>query len=87
MRPLFYDFEKDAAAWNVDDEYMFGDDLLVAPIYEDVTSRKVYLPAGATWTNAWTGEKYDGGVEITVDAPEDVIPVFTKNNAKLPIKE
>jgi alpha-D-xyloside xylohydrolase len=88
MRPLFYDFPKDAAVWNVDDAYMFGPDILVAPVMEDnEDKRKVYLPDGATWTNAWTGESFGGGRTVSVPAPIDIIPLFLKNNAKLPIKD
>ena len=88
MRPLFFDFKDDKAAWDVDDEYMFGPDILVAPVIEaGVKSRKVYLPAGASWTDAWTGKVYEGGQCIEADAPIDVIPLFLKDGAKLPIAE
>jgi alpha-D-xyloside xylohydrolase len=86
MRPLFYDFYADSAAWNVDDEYMFGPDILVAPVIEEgLVKRQVYLPAGAEWTNGWTKEKFKGGQTITVDAPLDIIPLFLKNSSDLPI--
>ena len=88
MRPLFFDFKDDKAAWNVDDEYMFGPDILVAPVIEaGAKSRKVYLPAGAKWTDAWTGKAYEGGQCIEADAPIDIIPLFLKDGAKLPIAE
>ena len=88
MRPLFFDFKADKAAWDVDDEYMFGPDILVAPVIEaGAKSRKVYLPAGASWTDAWTGKAYEGGQCIEADAPIDVIPLFLKDGAKLPIAE
>jgi alpha-D-xyloside xylohydrolase len=88
MRPLFFDSKDDKEAWNVDDQYMFGPDLMVAPVIEEgATSRKVYLPAGASWTDAWTGKKYDGGQTIEADAPIDIIPLFLKNDAQLPIAE
>lgn len=55
MRPLFFDFYKDKTAWKIEDEYMFGPDILVAPVMEENTSeRKVYLPEGAIWTDANT---------------------------------
>lgn len=88
MRPLFYDFSGDAAAWDVDDQYMFGPDVLVAPVIEEnAVQRSVYLPAGATWTNVWNEERFEGGQTVVVDAPIDIIPLFTKNDAKLPIVE
>ena len=88
MRPLFFDFKDDGAAWEVDDEYMFGPDILVAPVMEaGADSRKVYLPAGSKWTDAWTGREYQGGETVNADAPIDVIPLFLKDGAKLPIVE
>ena len=62
MRPLFVDFSGDQAAWGIDDEFMFGPDILVAPVLEaGATSRAVYLPAGTKWTDAWTSESLAGG--------------------------
>jgi alpha-D-xyloside xylohydrolase len=82
MRPLFYDFPQDKECWNVEDAYMFGPDLLVAPVMEEgVRTRSVYLPAGATWTDASTKKTYDGGQTVTVPAPIDVIPVFLRDGA------
>jgi alpha-D-xyloside xylohydrolase len=84
MRPLFVDYPDDAAAWDIDDEFLFGPDILVAPILASgQTSRSVYLPSGSTWTNAWTGEKSAGGCTIVVDAPIENIPVFTREGAEV----
>ena len=78
MRPLFYDFPEDKKAWEVGDEYMFGPDVLVAPVlYEGVREREVYLPEG-TWRNINDGKEYKGGQTITAAAPYDAIPVFAK---------
>lgn len=86
IRPLFYDFPEDKTAWRIDDQYMFGPDLLVAPVfYEKQRSRKVYLPEGAGWKNAFTGDTFDGGKYVECDAPLDTIPLFVKDNANLPI--
>ena len=79
MRPLFYDFPADARAWQVSDCYMFGPDLLVAPVMEaGVTSRSVYLPAGAAWRSLHTGLVFQGGQTVDAPAPMDVIPVFVR---------
>lgn len=79
MRPLFYDFPEDKIAWEIEDEYMFGPELLVAPIlYADVRERQVYLPDGI-WRNICNGKVYQGKQRITVAAPIDQIPVFIKN--------
>ena len=86
MRPLFFDFPNDAAAQTVDDQFMFGPDLLVAPIlHQGATSRKVYLPAGATWAEAWTGRKLKGGRTIQADAPLERIPLYLRAGRKLPV--
>jgi alpha-D-xyloside xylohydrolase len=88
MRTLFYEFPADPRAWDVEDEYLFGPDLLVAPVMEPgATQRPVYLPAGARWTDAWSGAAYDGGQTITAAAPLETIPLFLRGDAKLPIRE
>lgn len=86
IRPLFYDFHEDKTAWQVDDQYMFGPDVLVAPIlYPNMERREVYLPEGTEWKNAWTGEAFQGGQTIEVEAPIDIIPLFLRKGAELPI--
>ena len=79
MRPLVYDFYMDEAVADIGDEYMFGPDLLVAPVIEKgETTKRVYLPIQASWKDVWTNEVYQGGQWITVDAPLDRIPLFTR---------
>jgi alpha-D-xyloside xylohydrolase len=87
MRPLFFDFPDDVSAAEVDDQFMFGPDLLVAPVlYPGTTRRKVYLPAGVAWTDAWSGKKLPGGREITAAAPLERIPLYLRAGRKLPIR-
>lgn len=86
IRPLFYDFHEDKTAWQVEDQYMFGPDVLVAPIlYPKMEKRKVYLPEDTDWKNAWTGEEFQGGQTIEVDAPIDIIPLFLRKGVELSI--
>ena len=86
MRPLFYEFPQDKAAWQVEDCYMFGPDMLVAPVMEPgVTQRRIYLPAGETWKDAYTGQVYEGGQTVTVPAPIDIIPVMLRGGKDYPI--
>lgn len=86
IRPLFYDFYDDDISWQIEDEYMFGENILVAPLlYSGMDKREVYLPEGAKWTNLWTGEEYDGGITITADAPIDIIPIFLRNGFNIDI--
>lgn len=88
MRPLFYEFPADRHSWEVGDEYLFGPDLLVAPVMEaGLQQRPVYLPDGAQWTNAWTGEVLAGGQTVTAETPLDIIPLFVRAGANLPIRE
>jgi alpha-D-xyloside xylohydrolase len=80
MRPLFFDFPEDEACYLVEDQYMFGPNLLVAPVLEyGAQSREVYLPAGATWTDARSGRVSAGGQTITVPVSLDHIPVFCRD--------
>ena len=86
MRPLFFDFPEDKGSWAVEDQFMFGPDLLVAPVlYEGARRREVYLPAGTTWTDAWTDETLEGGQWITAEAPLERIPLYLRGKARLPI--
>lgn len=79
MRPLFYDFPDDATAWTVDDQYLFTDDLLVAPVLSPgARSRGVWLPAGASWRDEATGTVHEGGQRIEADAPLARCPVFRR---------
>ena len=67
---------------------MFGPDLLVTPVMEaGLRQRPVYLPDSAQWTNAWSGENQAGGQTINVDAPLEIIPLFLRSGANLPIRD
>ena len=78
MRPLFYDYPEDTKVWEIEDEYMFGPDMLVAPIlYEDMRERTLYLPEG-DWSDINSKTEYKGGDFVTVAAPLDTLPVFVK---------
>ncbi len=86
MRPMFFDFPEDKVCWETEDQYMFGPDVLVAPVMEmGARQRSVYLPAGLSWTEAKTGRCYPGGSRVTVDAPLSVIPVFVREGKQIPI--
>ncbi|HTK10944.1 MAG TPA: TIM-barrel domain-containing protein, partial [Ktedonobacteraceae bacterium] len=87
MRPLFFDFPEDKKSAEIDDQFLFGPDILVAPILEEgARSRTVYLPSGTTWTDAWSGEKLEGGRSFAVEAPLNRIPVYLRGDANLPIR-
>ena len=87
VRALVFDYEEDTMVRNVDDEYLLGDDLLVAPMtLEDGLERKVYLPRGK-WHDFWDGTVYEGGREHAVHAEYDTIPVFVRENCILPLAD
>jgi alpha-D-xyloside xylohydrolase len=86
MRALFLEFPDDPRAWEVADQFLLGPDLLVAPVLEaGATSREVYLPAGAEWTCAWTGQTFTGGAVQPCPAPLERVPLFLRDGARLPI--
>jgi alpha-D-xyloside xylohydrolase len=88
MRAMFYEFPADPRCWQAETQYMFGPDLLVAPVYElGQRSRDVYLPSGQPWKNARTGERFSGGQTVTVPAPLDEIPIFIRAEKDYPIYE
>ena len=88
MRPLFFDFPEDEESWQIEDQFMFGPDLMVAPVYHfGARSRLVYLPPSTTWQDAWTDTVYEGNQKIEADAPLERIPLYLRGDARLPIKE
>ena len=87
MRPLFYDFPKDEKAVACEDQFMFGPDLLIAPVMElGLRERSVYLPEGETWIEAHTGMEYTGGQVVSAAAPLTTIPVFIRKGADVSVK-
>jgi alpha-D-xyloside xylohydrolase len=84
MRPLFIQFPSDPTAWEVSDQFMLGPDVLVAPITaQGARERDVYLPPGASWLDAWTGEPAQKSGWITADAPLERIPVYLREGGGL----
>jgi alpha-glucosidase len=85
FRPLMLNYQNDENTYNLDDEFMIGDDLLVAPVVKpDVTSRLVYLPQG-TWYDFWTNKKYSGGTMVRAEAPLETVPMFVRGGAIIPL--
>lgn len=78
IRTMFYEFPDDKKCWELQDQYMFGSEYLVAPIFHlNEFEREVYLPAGR-WEDTRDGKVYEGGQTIRAAAPIDSIPVFKK---------
>ena len=78
IRTMFYEFPDDKKCWELQDQYMFGSEYLVAPIFHlNEFEREVYLPAGR-WEDTRDGKVYEGGQTVLAAAPIDSIPVFKK---------
>jgi alpha-D-xyloside xylohydrolase len=86
IRALVLDWPNDAKVRGIDDEFMFGDSILVAPIFADETNRSVYLPAGE-WYDFWTHAKIRGGGTIEAANGVAQIPLFVKGGTLLPLAE
>jgi alpha-glucosidase (family GH31 glycosyl hydrolase) len=85
MRPLVLNYPDDPRVWGLGTQYLWGDDLLVAPVTrEGATSWPVYLPAGG-WYDFWTGHLFDGPVGASVEAPLDRLPLFVRAGAIIPL--
>jgi alpha-glucosidase (family GH31 glycosyl hydrolase) len=81
MRTLFMEYPDDINCAGIEDEYMFGDALLVCPVIrEGAVKREVYLPEGK-WMDFYDNRIYEGGRKIEADAPIDMIPVYVKKNS------
>lgn len=95
MRALTFDFQKDANVYSIPDQYMFGPAFLVNPVTAQLytgagaagkaKTREVYLPAGTTWYNFWTGEINNGGQKLTVDVPMDMMPLYVRAGSIVPM--
>ncbi len=82
MRTMFYVFPEDKTCWELKEQYMYGADILVAPmLYEEQYERDVYLPEGTAWIDAWTKQTYGGGQTIRVHAGLAEIPVFVRSGS------
>jgi alpha-glucosidase (family GH31 glycosyl hydrolase) len=85
MRPLVLNYPNDPQAWALGHEYLWGDDILVAPVTrEGATHWPVYLPEGE-WLDFWTHERYRGPHGITVEAPLERLPLFLRGGAIVPM--
>jgi alpha-D-xyloside xylohydrolase len=99
LRPLLFDFPDDRRAVATADEFLLGTSLLVCPVTEPMRygrnseplnrpeRRTCYLPADCDWYDFWTGERFTGGREVTVDAPLERIPMFVRAGAIIPMAE
>jgi alpha-glucosidase len=86
VRPLFWADSSDATLWNIDDQFLLGDRLLVAPILQaEQTSRQVVLPQGS-WYHFWDDALYQGPASVTLNAPLEQMPLLVKAGTLLPME-
>jgi alpha-D-xyloside xylohydrolase len=83
LRTLFFEYPEDRTSWFVEDEYLFGTDILVAPLMEEARSRDVYLPPGL-WTDYQGGEIYEGARWHHLGAGEVPIVMLAREGAAIP---
>jgi alpha-glucosidase len=78
MRPLVLEFPDDPRTWGMDDQFMMGSDLLIAPVLNEAQrEREVYLPKGE-WFDFWTGRRYEGGTAARIGVTLESIPIFVR---------
>jgi alpha-glucosidase len=81
MRPLVLEYPEDMRTWDMDDEFMWGSDLLIAPVLSETeTVRDVYLPKG-DWYDFWTTRRYEGGTDLHLPVTLEHIPIFVRGGA------
>ncbi|WP_455616910.1 glycoside hydrolase family 31 protein [Eisenbergiella sp.] len=86
IRTMFYEFPADKKCWGLRDQYMFGPDILAAPVvYEGAAEREVYLPEGTDWVNVWDKRTLPGGSLVTVKTPIEQIPLFVRDGSDIDI--
>jgi alpha-glucosidase len=82
QRAMFLDYEADRACWEIETQYCYGCELVVAPVLEaDAREWEAYLPQGTDWVHVWSGKTYGGGW-VRVDAPLGEPPVFYRADSR-----
>jgi alpha-D-xyloside xylohydrolase len=85
MRPLVMDFGQDANVYSIPDQFMFGPAMMANPVTQaGATNRNVYLPAGTTWYDFWTGLTYMGGQTNNAAAPITEMPLYVPAGSIIP---
>jgi alpha-D-xyloside xylohydrolase len=82
VRALFVEYPDDPGAWQIENQYLFGSDLLVAPLFENVPERDVYLPGGQ-WIDYQTGKVYSKGWN-TIKAGDMQVVILVRDGAVIP---
>jgi alpha-D-xyloside xylohydrolase len=86
MRALAFDFSGDPNTLDIDDEFMLGPSVLVAPVTEaGAVNRSVYLPANTEWYDFWTGAQAKGGKRLSKPTPLSIMPLYIRAGSILPL--
>ncbi|HEY3840565.1 MAG TPA: TIM-barrel domain-containing protein [Bryobacteraceae bacterium] len=86
FRALVMDHPDDPHTWGVDNQFLVGESLLVAPAFTGEPSRGIYLPEG-DWFDYWTGTRHPGKQTVHAEVPLDQIPIFVRSGSLLPLAE
>lgn len=88
VRPLFYSYAQDKKVWEIEDEFLIGEDLLAAPVLKQGQGeRTVYFPAGQVWFDWYTGKEYVGGKSYNLEAPLERVLLFARGGGVIPTQE
>lgn len=86
VRPLVLEYEDDSRTHDLDTQFLLGEELLVAPVFDEQGTTDVYLPEGE-WYDHWSGERHLGGRTVTVETPLDTMPIFVRAGGLVPKRE
>ena len=84
LRALVLEYPDDPGAARIDDQYLLGSQILVAPVFSDEPVRKVYLPEGNVWYDFFTGQCHEGGRYISREVPLDIMPIYYRGGTATP---
>jgi alpha-D-xyloside xylohydrolase len=85
MRALPLEFSSDPGARDIADQFMFGSSLLINPVTtQGAKQRRVYLPAGNSWVDFWSGKRVSGGQSVVAEAPVERIPIYVRAGSIVP---
>lgn len=85
IRPLLLEYQYDRETYEINDQFLCGENILVAPVVEQgKKARLVYLPTGNRWIDYWTKESFDGGQYIIKETPLDICPIYIKEGSIIP---
>jgi len=84
MRAMVLEYQDDPNTHSMADQYLFGDAFLVAPMYTPDNKRTVYLPEG-TWFDYWTAQEYEGPINLKVEPPLEMLPLYVRGDSIIPM--